>query len=121
MADNLTMWTYSNKEISDLELEFEKVFNVNLFRDYENVWEWIWNGPATENKINISREHNMSTGIYEKPLRIILNWQSKEINRDETIRKLQAVLKTKIFIGEIRNSGRNNEDYIITETRDYEL
>lgn len=42
MADNLTMWTYSNKEISDLELEFEKVFNVNLFRDYENVWEWIW-------------------------------------------------------------------------------
>jgi len=119
--DKLTIWTFTSKEIGDLKFDFEKIFGEELNRDYENIWEWIWNGPTSENKINISREHNMKYGEYEKPLRIILDWQSKEIYRTEIIGKIQAVLRTKIFIGKITNSGRNKDDYIIKEIKEYEL
>ena len=50
----LSVWTFSDKEISELKPEFEKEFETNLMRDYENDWEWIWNGSQPENKINIS-------------------------------------------------------------------
>jgi len=119
--NTLTIWAYVEQEISDLKPMFEDVFNVRLTRDYENVWEWIWNGNDSKNQINISREHNMKSGDYNKPLRIKLNWENQKIEKEVIIKQLQTILKTQLLIGEIENIGRENSDYIIQEIIEYEL
>ena len=116
----LSAWTFSNKEINELKPEFEKEFETNLIRDYENDWEWIWNGSQPENKINISREHNWKTGEFSKPLRINITWSISELQRDEIIRKVQKVLKSDLHFGTISNRGINLEDYNISKTIKYE-
>ena len=116
----LSAWTFSDKEISELKPEFEKEFQTNLIRDYENDWEWIWNGSQPENKINISREHNWKTGESSKPLRINITWNISELQRDEIISKVQKVLKSDLHFGTISNRGINLEDYKITKTMKYE-
>lgn len=117
----LKIWTYTNKEISELQPEFEQFFGVKLIRDYENIWEWIWNGSNVNDKINISREHNMKTGEHEKPLRIVLSWKSEMLNKEELTNEIQSILKTTLFIGEIMNSGREKEDYVTKQIIEYEL
>ena len=118
---DLNIWTYCNKEISELLPKFDQIFGIKLIRDYENIWEWIWNGSNANDKINISREHNMKTGEYDKPLRIVLSWKSEILNQEELIHKIQSILKTPLFIGEIINSGREKEEYVTKQIVDYEL
>jgi hypothetical protein len=116
----LTVWTFSDKEIGELKPIFEQEFEINLIRDYENDWEWIWNGSQPKNKINISREHNWKTGEFSKPLRIKLTWDISELQRDELLDKIQKVLKSDLHFGTISNRGINLEDYKITKTIKYE-
>jgi len=111
---NLSFWTYCEKEISDLKPEFEKAFGINLIRDYENVWEWIWNGHQQENKINISREHNWKTGEYSKPLRIHFQWSSNEIEETEFIQRTQRIVKSDIYFGTFSEDGRCIEEVFRT-------
>lgn len=118
--NKITIWTYTKKEISDLKLDFENEFQTNLIRDYENVWEWIWNGNEVEQQINISREHNYEAGEHNKPLRIVLNWNSGKLTKYSMIKKVQSILKTDLYIGEIKKAGRNKEDYQISEIIKYE-
>lgn len=40
----LIMWAYSKRELSEFKLGFEDAFKIQLIRDCENVWEWLWNG-----------------------------------------------------------------------------
>lgn len=118
--NEINFWTYSKREISDLKPEFENEFQVKLIRDYENVWEWIWNGNQPNKKINISREHNYKTGEYSKPLRIKISWNNSELQSDEITAKIQRILKSDLFIGTIQNRGINLEDYIVSKTIKYE-
>jgi hypothetical protein len=116
----LSAWTFSNREITDLKPEFESEFNIKLTRDYENDWEWIWNGNQSINKINVSREHNWKTGKYSKPLRIDIKWNIAEFQREELIEKIQNILKSDLHFGIISNRGINLEDYKIDQTIKYE-
>lgn len=116
----ISMWTYSKQEISELKPKFEKAFNIKLIHDSENDWEWIWNGSQSANKINISREHNRTTGELSKPLRVNISWESNEIDKERIIRKVQKVLKSNIHFGTIANRGINHEDYKVTKTIEYE-
>lgn len=113
----LILWAYTNKEISELKPEFERIFNEELTRDYENVWEWIWNGQTADNQINISREHNMNTGDYAKPLRIRLKWNTNNIDKNKVITDIQSIVRTKLYIGQILDSGRKENDYLTNEIR----
>jgi len=116
----ISMWTYSEKEIRELQPEFEAVFNTKLIRDYENDWEWIWNGEEPKNKINISREHNWSTGEFSKPLRINISWNPIETEQRTIIEKIQSVVKSDLHFGKISNRGINIDDYEATKTIKYE-
>ncbi|MCB0535683.1 MAG: hypothetical protein KDD14_25990, partial [Saprospiraceae bacterium] len=59
-------WLYLEIELTDLLPRFERIFQVdNLYRDYENVWEWIESRDSTgEIYLNISRSHNWENGNY---------------------------------------------------------
>ncbi len=116
----LSAWTFSNREITDLKPEFESEFNIKLTGDYENDWEWIWNGNQSINKINVSREHNWKTGEYSKPLRIDIKWNIAEFQREELIEKIQNILKSDLHFGIISNRGIKLEDYKIDQTIKYE-
>lgn len=116
----LSIWAFSDEEIIELKSKFEREFEINLIRDYENDWEWIWNGNQPENKVNISRLHNWQTGEFSKPLRINITWNICELQKEEIICKVQKVLKSDLHIGTITNRGINLEDYKITKTIKYE-
>jgi len=116
----ISMWTYSKREILDLKPEFEIAFKTKLIRDYENDWEWIWNGEEPINKINISREHNWKTGEYSKPIRINISWNPNQSDENTIIEKVQNVMKSDLHFGTISNRGINKEDYKVTKTIKYE-
>lgn len=111
----ISMWTYTKDEIIDLKPKFEKEFDVKLIHDYENDWEWIWNGEESKTKVNISREHNWESGELSKPLRIIISWESSELSEDQIIRKVQNVLSFDMYFGTISGRGINIEDYIVNK------
>jgi len=101
----LTYWTYSNKEISDLEDIFANLFeSKDLYRDYENVWEWLeGNSEKYQSTINISREHNWVNGCFEKPLIIRLDFKSGIENnmKNEIGQILATEFNIKIYFGSI--------------------
>ncbi|MCB9333910.1 MAG: hypothetical protein H6574_22875 [Lewinellaceae bacterium] len=107
-------WLYLEIELTDLLPRFERIFQVdNLYRDYENVWEWIESRDSTgEIYLNISRSHNWENGNYSEPIQIILAHNSKEpIDEDEIGRKLLEEFKTPVFYGELDMNTSKAERY----------
>ena len=93
---------------------FEEVLNIELIRDYENVWEWIWNKNRDDLvDFNISREHNWKTGEYDKPLRIIISSKSK-INDEELTKycmQIIEVVKSDLYKGDYSLADREINNY----------
>ena len=118
--NQISIWAYTTKEIKDLKSEFEEQFRIPLQRDYENVWEWIWNGPKAKQRLIISRQHNFQTGIHDKPLRITLSYDLGEIDKGNVVSLVQSILKTNLYIGDITNDGLADSDYKVMEEVKFE-
>lgn len=101
-------------ELIDLLPRFEKVFQIdNLYRDYENVWEWLESGDRKgEIYLNISRSHNWEKGNYTEPINIRIERNLKEpINVNESGKKLFDEFQTKIYFGELKIETKDRENY----------
>lgn len=115
-------WTFSNEEITDLKPKFENILKVEMSRDYENVWEWIWNKSRIDKiDFNISREHNWKTGEYNKPLRIIIS--SDDIIQEHEIEKycsrIILTIKSDLHEGEFFLSDWERNKHKPKKTRSY--
>ena len=108
------------KELSDLQTDFEKIFRVDsLYRDYENVWEWIESNDHKSNfYLNISRPHDWEKGEYDKPIMIIVESNSEtKLNELEIAFKIKKQLNCRVYAGEIHADRNNNP--VIGEKREY--
>ena len=112
---NKRFWMYLEVELHELKERFEKLFQVDdLYRDYENVWEWIESSNKEgELYLNISRSHNWTSGNYNEPINIFIKINTAEpINDEEIGFKLLEEFKVPIYFGELEiektKSGRNN-------------
>ena len=97
----------------------KKKLEIELSRDYENVWEWIWNKRRDDRiDFNISREHNGKTGEYYKPLRIIIS--SKRQLEEYEIEKYQCrivlLIESDLYKGEFSLSDREINSHVKTAT-----
>ncbi|HRI34127.1 MAG TPA: hypothetical protein PLD02_10250 [Saprospiraceae bacterium] len=115
-------WTFSREEISNLKPMFEQQLGIELVRDYENIWEWIWNLKNNDEiEFNISREHNWAKGDYDKPLRIIIS-SDKKIE-DPELKKLYSnlleIIKSDLYRGEFSLGDRELKSYYLYETLKY--
>lgn len=115
-------WTFSREEISSLKPMLEHQLGIELVRDYENLWEWIWNLKNNDEiEFNISREHNWETGEYDKPLRIIIS-SDKKIE-DPELKKIYSILieivKSDLYRGEFSLGDRELKSYYLYETLKY--
>jgi hypothetical protein len=96
-------WIYLEKELSELQEGFESIFEVNnLYRDYENVWEWIEsehrNAPFY---LNISRSHDWSKGDYDQPIMILVeSTEGKHLDEKEIALKIKNQFNCAVFVGE---------------------
>jgi hypothetical protein len=100
----MKFWIYIEKELIDLLPHFEKIFEVdNLYRDYENVYEWL----ESENRelkyyLNISRPHNWDKGEYDKPIIIIIEDNKQNpIDANKIADRIKGELNCDVFSGEI--------------------
>ena len=99
----MKFWIYLEKELRELQPEFEKIFGVdNLYRDYENVWEWLESSDKKSKfYLNISRPHDWEKGEYEKPIMIIVESNIEEpLNEEEIAKMIKEELKCDVFAGE---------------------
>ncbi len=100
----MKFWIYLERELSDLQWEFEKIFGVdNLYRDYENVWEWLESSDQnSEYYLNISRSHNWKTGDFDKPIMIIAQSNTPEkLDEASIAKRIKDRLACDVFAGEI--------------------
>ena len=107
-------WMFLEIELTDLLPRFEKVFGVdNLYRDYENVWEWLESKDReSEFYLNISRSHDWKKGNYDEPINMIIEKNSKElIDEDKIGRMLFKEFKITIYFGELKIETRDRENY----------
>ena len=91
----MKFWFYIEKELSDLQSDFERIFEVNnLYRDYENVWEWIESSDRKSDfYLNISRQHNWEKGEYDKPILLIV-----ESNNESNLNESELAFKIKKYL-----------------------
>ena len=116
----MKFWIYLKKELFDLQPDFEKIFGVNnLYRDYENVWEWLESADNNESiYLNISRPHNWDTGDYDKPILIRVESNTEEKPDERTIAMLiKKQFGCDVFAGDI--SIGSNREPVIQEERKY--
>jgi hypothetical protein len=115
-------WTFTKEEISDLQPKFEQNLKIIFSRDYENVWEWIWNQNRNDEiDFNISREHNWESGEYSKPLRIIIS-SNKEIDEDQLNRFCSIIIdiiRSDLQRGDFSLSDRELNKYKLIEILKY--
>lgn len=105
---------YLEVELTDLLPRFEKAFQIdNLYRDYENVWEWLESKDRkSEFYLNISRSHNWKKGNYFEPINMIIEKNSEEsISEDEIGKRLFNEFKTTIYFGELEIETKDRENY----------
>ncbi len=116
----MKFWIYLEIDLIDLKPKFEKIFNVNnLYRDYENVWEWIESSDRNSKiYLNISRPHNWQNGDFKKPIIIIVESNNqKKLSEEKIAYAIKTELKCEVFTGEI--FADNNNDLVIKEKRKY--
>lgn len=116
----MKLWIYIERELSDLRTDFEVIFEVdNLYRDYENVWEWIESNDRKSNVyLNISRPHDWEKGEYRKPIMIKVESNNEtELNEVEIALKIKKQLNCDVYAGEIHADRNNNP--VIGEKRKY--
>jgi hypothetical protein len=115
-------WTFTKEEISDLQPKFEQNLKIIFSRDYENVWEWIWNQNRNDEiDFNISREHDWESGEYSKPLRIIIS-SNKEIDEDQLNRFCSIIIdiiRSDLQRGDFSLSDRELNKYKLIEILKY--
>jgi hypothetical protein len=118
LENTYTFWTYIDKEIAELQTDFEELFDgLKLFRDYEDTWEWLEGKTVDDNfEINISRQHNWETGEYEKELVMIVKTELEEI-QDKLGSELKDKLGSIIYFGE-RTYLRGN-DFRFQKKKEY--
>ena len=116
----IKFWIYIDRELSELQPKFEKIFGVdNLYRDYENVWEWIESSDSASSLyLNISRTHDWEKGEYNKPIMITVESNTEEdLNEEKIANLIKDELNCEVFTGEI--FADNNDNPIIGEKRKY--
>ena len=116
----MKFWIYLEKELSDLQSDFEKIFEVdNLYHDYENVWEWVESSDRESNTyLNVSRPHDWSKGEYDKPIVIIVESNNgTELIEVEIAHRIKAQLNCEVFAGKIH--ADRNDNPVIEEERKY--
>jgi len=105
-----------------LKPKLERTLEVELSRDYENVWEWIWNKNRSDRiDFNISREHYWKTGEYDKPLRIIIS-SEREIPQHEIEKYCSRIIltvKSDLYKGKFSLSDWQLDKYKPIETITY--
>lgn len=97
-----------------LKSELEETLRIELERDYENLWEWVWNLKRTDEiEFNFSREHNWKTGEYDKPLRIIISTFVELDKKTKTniLNSILSVIKNDIYEGEFNLAMRELKEY----------
>ena len=107
----MKFWIYLERELSDLILDFETIFGIdNLYRDYENVWEWITSSDtAATYDLNISRTHNWEKGNYDKPIIIIVKSEDRDsMNEVEIALRIKHHFKCDVYAGEIKVDSDDN-------------
>lgn len=116
----MKFWIFIEKELSDLQADFEKIFGVNnLYRDYENVWEWIESSDhKSDLYLNISRPHDWEKGEYDKPIMITVESNNgTELIESEIASKIKKALNCDVFAGQIH--ADRNDNPVIEEQRKY--
>ncbi|PIA77437.1 hypothetical protein BFR04_08290 [Gaetbulibacter sp. 4G1] len=116
----MKFWIYLERDLNELQYHFEKIFKVdNLYRDYENVWEWIESSDRKSDfYLNISRPHDWEKGMYDKPIMITVESNTKvNLNEAEIAHKIKKELNCIVFAGEI--FADENDNPIIKEKREY--
>ena len=109
MKNTFVYWTFLSKELIDIQIEIESLFdNLNLQRDYENNWEWL-EGKTEDNiyDLNVSRKYNWKKGEYDKELVIIIKTDN-QLNIDEFGVSLSTKLGSTIYYG-FRNFSSGTE------------
>ncbi len=114
----MKFWIYLEAELSDLQSQFEKIFEVNnLYRDYENVWEWI----ESENRnapiyLNVSRSHDWSKGDYDQPIMIrVESTQDNPLDEKEIAMKLKNEFNCTVFAGDYMISSNDKVEMTIRQ------
>ncbi len=116
----MRFWIYIERDLVDLQSDFEKIFGVdNLYRDYENVWEWIESSNRESDLyLNISRPHDWEKGEYDKPIIIKVESNNRiELNESEIAFKIKKQMNCEVYAGEIYADRNNNP--VIGEERKY--
>ena len=116
----MKFWIYLEKELSELQIDFEKIFEVdNLYHDYENVWEWIESSDQKSNLyLNISRPHDWEKGEYDEPIMIeVKSNNGNVLNELEIALKIKKQLNCEVFAGIIH--ADENDNPVIIEKRIY--
>ena len=109
--------TYLSVELSDLVEVLGQVFDVaNFHRDYENKWEWIeGSSRSLSGTINVSREHNWTSGIYEKPLNITISTQQAlpQTIIDSIGNQLHRQLHSDVYLGNVADVPESKDGFIV--------
>lgn len=116
----MKFWIYLERELSNLQPEFERIFKVdNLYHDYENIWEWLESKDRNSlYYLNISRPHDWNKGIYDKPILIkVESNEGKQLDESIIARMIRDELRCDVFAGEI--SGDENDGSQSIEIRKY--
>lgn len=115
----MNFWIYLERELIDLQTDFEKIFSVNnLYHDYENVWEWIESSDRdSEIYLNISRPHDWKKGEYDKPIMIRVESRLKNLSEETIANAIKNEFRCNVFAGEI--SVDENDNSVIIEKRKY--
>tara|TARA_R110000850_G_scaffold271377_1_gene405600 strand:- start:75 stop:437 length:363 start_codon:yes stop_codon:yes gene_type:complete len=113
----MTFWIFLERELFDLLPIFENAFGVdNLYRDYENEWEWV---ESLNNEspvfINARRPHNWKQGEYLKPIVITIKQNSKKFGKEQILSILSEKFKCDAFQGKVEYLG--GTDLILTEKK----
>ncbi len=116
----MKFWIFINRELSELQSDFEIIFGVNnLYHDYENVWEWLESVDRKSNfYLNISRIHNWERGEYNEPIMIIVESNIGDIlNESEIALSIKKQLNCHVFAGQIQVDEKDKA--LIIEQRKY--
>lgn len=131
---NYKIWFYSEKTLEDIaDILLSKGIISSYEYDYENVYEWI-EAQHTDNSfnINISRKHSYNE-LYEEenqnqhnsnitePVTLMLmyeNTKPSDSKIEYIASKINTILNTQVYLGNINYMGGDNYEYVETKKID---
>jgi hypothetical protein len=114
----LKFWLYTSRPLLEIA---ETLSDAGVINDYdcdeENVYEWFTARPGRDDlELNVSRKHNGGEIEPDEPLSFLIISRADDCPPESLVRELaarvNAALKTMVYVGTIKHLG--DDDYCYT-------